>query len=252
MDRLESPLSKLDWAHEHLTTLDAKFAAFRQLHPYESVIEDHPKWGQAIRLKLRRLPPVPKEFSHRIGEFATALRASMDHLVWARMTGTPKNSNKVQFPIFDREPRYRSESPKQLSGVIPRAEPIIANLQPYKAPNPRAHPLWRVCRLSNTDKHRVIILAPHAVRLSSGPIIGTRHGATLAFHGPLDEDPVIPLPPGLVEVGRYFNFKVETLFAILLQNADTDTGVFMALEELPALYEYVRDEVFPPLKALVP
>lgn len=251
MDRFESPISKLDWAYEHLTTLDLKFRDFRDANPYKGVIESHPEFGQAVRFQVSSLPPLPKEFSHRIGEFATALRASMDHLIWALMTGAPKKTNKIQFPIFNTSGDYRSAWPQQLSGVVSAAEPIINSLQPYHVPQPHAHPLWRIHRLSNTDKHRVIILAPYAARLSFGPLVGERAALTMAFKNP-SEDPIIPLPPSLIEVGRHFNLQIEAALAVVLQNADTDTGIFMSLEELPTLYQFVRDKVFPPLKALFP
>src|SRR5262245_34738499 len=100
MDRFKSPDSKLNWAHEHLKTLDVKLREFLEQHPYEAVVEDHPLGGKGLRFSTKGMPPLPDEFSHRIGEFATALRASLDHLVWALMVGTPKHSNKIQFPIF--------------------------------------------------------------------------------------------------------------------------------------------------------
>jgi len=92
MDRLKSPRSKRDWARDHLTTLNTKLRAFVAEHDYQAVRENDPKLGlDVMRMKIADKPPLPDEFSHRIGEFATALRASLDHLVWALMSGAPKH-----------------------------------------------------------------------------------------------------------------------------------------------------------------
>jgi len=95
------------------------------------------------------------------------------------------------------------------------------------------------------------VVVPRSFCLSVSIGGGQRIGLVGSLSDCVDEDPKIPIPP-LIDPGHRLDLKVEPTFAIVLQNADVDTGIFMLFDELPTLYEFVREKVFPPLEKLVP
>ncbi len=103
-----------------------------------------------------------------VGDAIHNLRGALDHLAWAlslhgRDGRDPRNPTTVQFPIRkgpdpNRRPEdFRGGRKEALWDVLPHHRAIIDNSQPYKGWHGLSiHPLLRLNKLSNTDKHRVI------------------------------------------------------------------------------------------------
>lgn len=247
-DVLKSARVKLDWAGEKLQLVDAKLRAHLAANPYEVVREHDARVGcDVLRMKVAGKPPLPTEISNLVAEFGTALYASLDHLAWA-LAVAPKNERGVGYPVCDTAKGFRESVGRKLDGVAGAARDAIERLQPYHAPQPHAHPLWRIHKLSNTDKHRSIIAVPYSFMYVVG-------GAGFYLHAALgkrlDEDPQVPIPPLPPELAAEMDFKVQPTFAVVLQNAGADDGILMPLHELPTLRDFVRDEVFPALERAV-
>jgi len=281
MDRLISPLAKLERAGEHLTAFDQLLARCLQEHPYEVISEENPQSGEKqLRMRIGGHPPLDITLSHLVGEYATALRSSLNHLMWALQIGDPPKPNQIEFPIFDTPGQYTKESARKFGLASDDAKTAIELMQPYHAaeatdpssvyeilsPNPsHSHPLWRLHRLSNTDKHRIIVVVAAGFRVTFTSMrFGNRAGFT-SFRRDANGDLIAPIPsmklsphlPAIEFLDILRNainedLQVHPLFSIVLKNADTDTGAFMPVDELPSLYDFVGVKVVPTLKGLVP
>jgi len=108
---------------------------------------------------------IPPRFSVLAGEIVHHMRAAFDHVAWQLSSIALRASKPTQiaFPAFCIDPsadkdelrRYK----RQVEGISsPTAVARIESLQPYKAKNPSAHPLWIIHDLDRIDKHRELVL----------------------------------------------------------------------------------------------
>jgi len=153
---------KVGRAATHFGTLHDEIRKFVDDKPHAFLPEiDREGSRYVVRIRVDRTPPA--RWSLIVGDFIQNLRASLDHLVWrlVRANGcSPTRRNA--FPIHSQKPtpRNRGLDPwnAALQGVHPRARAAINSVQPYQAPNgPRRHILSNLSRLSNEDKHRVVL-----------------------------------------------------------------------------------------------
>jgi hypothetical protein len=252
MNPLDSPRWKLDRAREHLASLETEIGAFLVQHPYEVVREQNAETGvEEVKIRIVGRPPFPVRFGGLVGDVASALRASLDHLVWA-MSTNPQRVESVEFPIFSDQTHYSGNAPKRIGAIHTDAQTEIERIQPYHAGNRyEDHPLWRIHKLANTDKHRLLPVVAHGF-VYSVQIAGTGRGiaATLSLREGLDEDPCIPIPAMPAEFVGAFNFKIEPTLAVVVQ--DAGRSLMLPMRELGSLYHYVQGVVFPALERFVP
>jgi hypothetical protein len=132
----------------------------------------------------------PLSWSVRIGEMLYDLRSALDHFVWELVIHDGgKPSQYTEFPIFDREDKYLSDSRGgglyKLRGVGEKGLAFIKRLQPYHtANNPKVlHPLWVLHNLSIIDKHRFLHLSCTVCRLGKlrFKIVEGRGGGSVNF-----------------------------------------------------------------------
>ena len=160
---LAGSIAKVDRASTHLDALQQALSPF--LHsepkPYRFVAEvDENTSRYLMRLRIER--EIPLELSLIVGDIVQNLRTALDHLVWelVRANGQ-KPTRENAFPIFDRPPPGEDEHPEQqrwnrnLAGLHPDAVQLIERCQPYHGPSLRT--LAALRRLSNEDKHRVLV-----------------------------------------------------------------------------------------------
>ncbi|UVT17621.1 MAG: hypothetical protein H8K04_08855 [Nitrospira sp.] len=104
---------------------------------------------------------VPIDVSLLIGEVLHSLRGTLDHLAYslAKVHSGPSFSDDIkkdsEFPIFSAADA--SLFTKKTRGMSPQAQAAIESLQPYHGTDPTKHILWILNRLSNTDKHRLLL-----------------------------------------------------------------------------------------------
>jgi hypothetical protein len=144
-------------------------------------------------------------WSITIGEIIHNLRCTLDYLVFQLVIletkTTPPESAKIQFPIFDTEPGFKSRGvPTMLKGVGIDAIALIKSLQPFATGERNQSPLRHLRELSNWDKHRSISLtgaSTHGVSVQGRMEDG---GALLIFsNGPFKDDTPMfgrEVPPG--------------------------------------------------------
>ncbi len=158
MSGLLDPYLKLGRAETHLKSLDVQLKAFQKENPYTITREDDLKTQRHI-LKTK-LAEVPDDITLAVGDALYCMRASLDQLVWslAKRCGGLVNPSHTQFPNMEvNNSRWRKVFDTQTRGVPDLAIEAIRSLQPYhRGVAFKAHLLWRLHALCNTDKHRRI------------------------------------------------------------------------------------------------
>jgi hypothetical protein len=196
---------KLDRADEHLLAFNEEVPRYLGSEPYElRATLDVERRRYSVRLHVGQQPP--RRWAAIAGDFIQNTLAALDHLVWALVVHNgrePKRQN--QFPILDEEPATKKALQawdRSLAGVSDQARECIALAQPYRRPDdPKHHMLYGLREMSNTDKHRTLLVSATAIPEHDTP--------TLKFRGIQD----------VGELGRY-GVHVEPQVA-----ADLDDGV---------------------------
>lgn len=171
---LAGPLGKLHRAHVHLRELYGELNTYTAEQRHR-VISDHTEVAgdRIYKMSLEVIEPLGNPgWGLLVGDFVHNLRASLDHLVWQLVLLNGKQpSRSNQFPICSSRERYWGSSGGQhsirertLAGVAAGHREKIDSVQPFCAPFPNAldcefHVLAVLARLSNVDKHQLIMSA---------------------------------------------------------------------------------------------
>jgi hypothetical protein len=154
---LEGAYTKLGRGRTYAKAVDREINTYIESNPYEIVPKFYEETGShRLQLKLVRRPPV--EIGLLVGDAIHSLRCALDHLAWqlANLDGPPADRYYVQFPIYDK-PKGFADS-RQMSGMRAEHRAVLESLQPYEGSNPpEQHILSILAKLSNADKHRVIL-----------------------------------------------------------------------------------------------
>lgn len=162
-DPWSSSLQKLGRAAAHFRSLHDETRSYvRDGTPFEYGAEIDRQSGR-FRVRITGGAPPPEDASLIVGDFIQNLRASLDHLIWAAVEAngqSPTSGNT--FPIFTEAPEHgrrgKEQWNRQLRGLATAAFPMIEHVQPYKRGDKAEQaPLAWLRRLSNEDKHRVVL-----------------------------------------------------------------------------------------------
>jgi hypothetical protein len=147
-------LVKFDRAEEHVKEFDSRWNAFRKTNPYAIEPEIDPQTGN-VSYRVIEINDVPLCFSAIAGDVFHNLRSALDHLAWnmVEASGSTPNS-QTAFPIFNSATEYEAQAPGRVHGMRQLAVEAIDRIRPYKGGNEF---LWRLHRLNNIDKHRLLI-----------------------------------------------------------------------------------------------
>jgi hypothetical protein len=176
---LEGIRAKLNRADEHLLAFNDEIPRFLETEPFEMrAWLDVERRRYSVRLLVRREPPL--RWATIAGDFVQNTRAALDHLVWALVLQNGQEpSRQNQFHIIDRAPSTTREHQaweRALAGVGDSAKEGIALAQPYQRDDgPEHHVLYGLREMSNTDKHRTLLVTATAIPEHSTP--------TLTFRG---------------------------------------------------------------------
>ena len=169
-DRFPSAFAKLQWAKRHIEQLDSQSNAYLR-ERLKLTVQD------SMRQRVMTVTyqgELPTNFGLMIGDVATNLRATLDHIIWylvsPHLTADDRQED-VSFPF----PRTKDRLEKAIKNALinragPRAADIIRDIQPY--PN-GDDDLWNLNKLANSDKHRIIAIVSdyfqlHSVRRKEG------------------------------------------------------------------------------------
>ena len=137
------------------------------------------------------------------GEVLTHLRSALDHLAWQLALTTTQTPNKsTEFPVYLSEDEFKKSARRKIDSLPAGVQATIEELQPYRQPEPAKSPLWRLHRLANVDKHRLITVVNSSL---------TGMGVQWLADGMSFETTIGPLSDGK-EVGRIDFSEVKEPF----------------------------------------
>jgi len=159
---LDGPRHKLGRAEAQIDQLEAEIARFLRRDTYEITQDFDPATGRCtLYFVVKHRPPLG--WSVAIGEVVHNLRSALDHLacqLFLASGGTDCENPKTAFPILSdcTDAGFRKWLDKNLPGLKKGMVTELREFQPYKRGNaaPR-DPLAILNRLSNQDKHRLLV-----------------------------------------------------------------------------------------------
>jgi hypothetical protein len=157
-ERLALIRAKVERAEQHIHNLDVTVRAFLDSNPYLTARQTHPERPDFMVYWLSGARPIPTLISLIAGDALANLRSALDHLAYhlALVNGTTdeKVLKATYFPISDDATKYVTEAPGKVKGMSQAAKEAIDACRPYKGGNDA---LWRLHRLNNIDKHRLLV-----------------------------------------------------------------------------------------------
>ncbi|MDE0163530.1 MAG: hypothetical protein OXL36_00410 [Bryobacterales bacterium] len=157
---VDGPLAKIERAHAHIKNLDADINRFLKKCGYR--FRRHFKGDPptlVVTVKEAKFPPVPDHFSLLAGEAIYQLRTSLDHLFYELVRANrEKPSRRSGWPIL--APPNKEHLEEKIKLVSATAKQRIKTFQPYlMGVRYKEHPLWRLKKLNDWDKHNFVIRA---------------------------------------------------------------------------------------------
>lgn len=249
---------KLSHAYTHLRILDALLREWVDSEPYELIRERHGH-EEVTHAKVRT--PVPEQAALVIGDAIYNMRSSLDHLAYslavANVSASRLKNDKVMFPIHAAIGSYMDAGVRAVSQMSQTAQDRIEKLQPYHGVNgPDRHPLGRLNKLSNIDKHRDLAFTGTVKSESTLTVNPKTRDANVNVSGgyrlgPLGDHAeiarlrwVVTGPNPYVEVDA--EFKLDVAFP---QPGPAAGEVVMTV--LGEIFEHISDQVFPPLEEIL-
>jgi hypothetical protein len=152
------PRAKIERAKEHLAELDAEINRFVADHPYKFIVHNDPDGTRHLVLESHQ--PIPIRWSTIVGDVIHNARSALDQLTTHAASveiGTLKN---LSFPIFRHRIDFEAKAFSNYGNDCPRTIRFLKLLKPYERGydlGHHGHTLVLLNRLSNRDKHRLII-----------------------------------------------------------------------------------------------
>jgi hypothetical protein len=238
------PLTNAHWKTEraecHLHDLKEAVSTFcANSHTITS--EEELEWDQ---VRYRVCLQQPHVSIYLIcGDYLQCLRTALDQAVWSLInhrTGADPESS--EFPVFE-EP-LNSESKrrfnKKVDGLSSSAIDYIKSIQPYNRPAGlplSASPLWCLNELNRIDKHRRISIQAQislAIREHFGLLLPCADFAEV-------REERTDYGFDVVCRGTYKNLKPKISTFVIF--GEPNRGIFMDIDDIAQLYNFVTDEV---------
>jgi len=172
-ERLALIRVKIERAKKHLNDLESEVRAFLDSNPYGVGTKPDTQYPNTTIYYLASIRETPSVILSITGDVLFNLRAALDHLAYqlALVNGTTheKILRGTSFPISEDAARYKADKGGKVKGMSQMAIDAIDATKPYKGGNDM---LWRLHRLNNIDKHRVVVTTVaglHGVAFDSRP-----------------------------------------------------------------------------------
>jgi hypothetical protein len=148
---------KAQWAEQHFKNFQIELRRFTNSHPYSIVIESDPQTQETL-YRLKEDFVVPPHLRLIAGDILQHLRSTLDYFAstLVRANGNEPTTH-TSFPISDNvplTPKDEESFSRKIKGVREDAVSLIRKIEPYKAGD---YALWRLHRLNNIDKHRLLV-----------------------------------------------------------------------------------------------
>jgi hypothetical protein len=161
-ERLARVRVKVERAKQHILDLNLRLKAFLNSNPYKVGTYRNPETRQ-LTYFLTGVRNVPPQIGLVVGDVIQNLRSALDHLAFQLYMLGPGGQaggagSRTYFPIADDSAKYKIEAPRKIKGLQPDAIKAIDAVQPYKGGNTdKSDTLWRLEKMNNIDKHRLLI-----------------------------------------------------------------------------------------------
>jgi hypothetical protein len=170
-ERLARIRIKIERAIKHMHELQAEVQSFLDMQPYKVGVKRDPDTRRLIYyvLSVEQPPPLIAAIT---GDILQNLRSALDHLAYHLADiGTAGKGpfRHIYFPISENATKYHADLPKKVKGIRPDAIKAIDALKPYGGGNDI---FWRLHRLNNIDKHRLLVTVGSAYNsVNIGPMM---------------------------------------------------------------------------------
>jgi hypothetical protein len=245
---LAGTVEKLRRSDAHLVLLYEQVGAYMQDATQMLVPNRDPNTGDGYFVyKVTKEPPL--YLSTIIGDVLHNIRSSLDYLAHEliKLNGFPTGF-MTQFPICATEKEFLNESinRNRLAGISLWAFQRIDAFQPHQMgiDNYAVHPLWRLLKLSNLDKHHALALAALSTKTRwrfvdrhTGAILGEYVNDTFMYDG----DVIGHMPRAFIDQEAKIESKVTTQVSF----CDAPVAGCEVLGVLQSLREFVGELMLP-------
>lgn len=162
-ERLRHVTAKLDRAKQHIHDLEQLHDAFIKSNPYKVATKRDPQTRRLIYY-IASVSQPGDVIATTAGDVLQNLMSALDHLAYQLVcVGMESDGpfNHVYFPIADNATEYEARKLRRTRGMRPDAIKAIDAIKPYKGGNDS---VWRLYKLNNVDKHRLLITVGSAFR----------------------------------------------------------------------------------------
>jgi hypothetical protein len=237
---MDSPLAKFNRAKQHVEALDRELSPISDINSYVITKDIDNTTGEHI-YSFQKVPPMPNGIELLFGEMLYNFRCSLDHLIWQLVLSegnTPTQRN--EFPIFNDISTYERKKGSKLKGVSNAVVTIVDVLQPCYSTGENDYwkYLWYLQVLSNTDKHRHLILSRRTlwetIRIATvGPIPKAAY-----FDVPVENGVVF------LRIKSDVDVDIRPRIEVLFSNAPPDIRRNLPIRNICQLIYISVDEVF--------
>ena len=186
---------RLERAKEHIETVRCQTRAFleRDPKPFDFRTENTPGEGKAVDYVLYAVvrEEAPRDLGAPVGDAIQNIRNALDYLVYELSPQRARKRGRTAFPIYDDECLFEVEGRRLIRGITGDELTLIERLQPYKRTKPPSNdPLSVLRRLSNKDKHKLLLTVGAAVSDADSWISNTNAVINLTDYrpGPVKHD----------------------------------------------------------------
>jgi len=170
---------KIERADKHIHEIEAALLAFKKSDPYKIGTKEDSQTRQLVYY-ITKAEAVPEPIAAIAGDALQNLRTALDYVAWQICPASERGPHTA-FPISDDAAKYEAEKTRKVKGMLKAAIDAIDATKPYKGGNDT---LWRLHRLNNIDKHRLLLTVGTAFSaVNVGPhIVGEMIKSGIALH----------------------------------------------------------------------
>jgi hypothetical protein len=231
---LKNPELKVERAKEHLDVLNVKLREFTETEPFSITTEENLQ--KSLYIMRLHIPTIDPKLAILAADAVYNLRSALDHIAW-QLALTIKTRPYVHtaFPIIDVNKPEKMRKFDMITKDIPSiAIDEIKTFQPYlRGTDYKGDLLWKLDKLCNIDKHRIIPAQGTALNFKIPEGIKPRIGT-------MNDDYIVAMP---IAVKAQMQFAPPFTTDILF-GSEVD-GLVISVGELSKIYDYVRDDVIP-------
>jgi hypothetical protein len=149
---------KLSWAQGHLNDLNVAIGEDTKAGRFTAIAQRNTRSAEGgYEVGFPVPPDLRLKYGLMAGDVLQNLRAALDHLAY-RLAGNSAGRH-TQVPIMSSVTDYANKGVPMILGFGNAAAAAVEQLQPYHAEDYRTDPLWRLNKMSNVDKHRLVHIA---------------------------------------------------------------------------------------------